>query len=63
MEWPAHLQIVGGGGVSILPITTTDEKITFLPVFVGGEKIGDDQLCIGAFGNVQKALYGLLHTK
>ena len=42
---------------------TTDEKITFLPVFVGGQKIRDDQLCIGAFRNVQKALYDLLHTK
>ena len=42
---------------------TTDEKIMFLPVFVGGRKIRDDQLVIGAFGNVQKALCGLLHTK
>ena len=47
----------------MLPITTTDKKITFLPVFVGGQKIRDDQLGIGAFGNVQKAPYGLLHTK
>ena len=36
----------------ILPITTIDEKITFLPVFVGGRKIRDDQHGIGAFGNV-----------
>ena len=35
----------------------------FLPVFVGGRKIRDDQLGIGAFGNVQKSLCGLLHTK
>ena len=42
---------------------TTDEKITIFPVFVGGRKIRDDQLGIGAFGNVQKSLCGLLHTK
>ena len=42
---------------------TIAEKIMFLPVFVGGWKIRDDQLGIGAFGNVQKALCGLIHTK
>ena len=47
----------------ILPITTTDEKITFLPVFVGGRKIRDDQLGIGAFENIQKTLCNIFHTK
>ena len=47
----------------ILPITTTGEKITFLPVFVGGRKIRDDQLGIGAFGNIQKTLCNIFHTK
>ena len=47
----------------ILPITTTNKKITFIPVFVGGPKIRDDQLGVEAFGNVQKFLCGLLHTK
>ena len=35
----------------------------FLQVFVGGWKIRDDQLGIGAFGNVQKAICGLFHTE
>ena len=56
------MSCVSSGSV-VLPITTTDKKITLLPVFVGGRKIRDDQLGIGAFGNVQEALYGLLHTK
>ena len=42
---------------------TTDEKIMFRLVFVGGRKIRDDHLGISAFGNVQKALCSLLHTK
>ena len=41
----------------------TDEKVALLLVFVGGRKVRDDQLGIGAFGNVQKALCGLLHAK
>ena len=32
-------------------------------MFVGEQKIRDDQLGIGAFGNIQEALYDLLHTK
>ena len=47
----------------ILSITITDEKIKFLSVFVGGRKIRDDQLGIGAFGNIKKTLYDLFHTK
>ena len=47
----------------ILPIATTYEKITFIPVFVGGRKIRDDQLGIGAFGNIQKTLCNIFHTK
>ena len=39
------------------------KKITFLLVFMGGRKIQDDQLGIGAFGNVQKTLYDLFHTE
>ena len=30
---------------------------------MGGRKIQDDQLGIGAFGNIQKALYNLFHIK
>ena len=42
---------------------TTDEKITFILVFVGGRKVRDDQLAIVAFRNIQKTLCGLFHTK
>ena len=42
---------------------TTDEKITFLQVFVGGQKIRDDQLGVVVFENVQKALYDLFHIE
>ena len=42
---------------------TTDEKVALLLVFMGGRKVRDDQLAIGAFGNVQKALHDLLHAK
>ena len=39
------------------------KKIMFLSMFVGGQNIQDDQLGVRAFGNVQKSLCGLLHTK
>ena len=42
---------------------TTHKEIPFFPVFMGRQEIRDDQLGIGAFGDVQKALYELLHIE
>ena len=47
----------------VLPMKTTNKKITFLPELVRRGKVRNDQLSARALGDIKKAFGGLLYTE
>ena len=51
------------GVLHVLPVAIPNKEIMLLPMFLGRWKIRNDQSGTSPFGNIQKAICGLFHTK